>query len=106
MAALSSASPIGVSRCASECNVFYNRDNQRVFMMTTLTELFQTIDNLTPAQKQQILEYIERKQNLGEDSELTFSRVFDLHPNAMIMSDDFDDELPDSLWLGEAVKEN
>jgi len=28
-------------------------------------------------------------------------RIFDLHPNAMIMSEDFDAELPDEFWLGE-----
>ena len=29
-------------------------------------------------------------------------RIFDLHPGAMIMSEDFDDELPDEFWLGKA----
>lgn len=28
-------------------------------------------------------------------------RVLGLHPGAMVMSDDFDDPLPDSFWLGE-----
>ena len=28
-------------------------------------------------------------------------RVFDLHPDAIWTSDDFDDPLPDEFWLGE-----
>ena len=28
-------------------------------------------------------------------------RIFDMHPGAMVMSDDFDAPLPDSFWLGE-----
>lgn len=27
-------------------------------------------------------------------------RIFDLHPGAFEISDDFDDELPDAFWLG------
>ncbi|PSF34540.1 toxin-antitoxin (TA) system antitoxin [Aphanothece hegewaldii CCALA 016] len=28
-------------------------------------------------------------------------RIPDLHPNAIIMSEDFDEPLPDEFWLGE-----
>ena len=28
-------------------------------------------------------------------------RILDLHPGAMVMSDDFDDPLPDSFWFSE-----
>ena len=28
-------------------------------------------------------------------------RIMGLHPGAIVMSDDFDDPLPDSFWLGE-----
>ncbi len=28
-------------------------------------------------------------------------RIANLHPGSFIMSDDFDEELPDSFWLGE-----
>ncbi len=38
---------------------------------------------------------------LVPDAKSDKPRVFDLHPGAIWMSDDFDDPLPDEFWLGE-----
>lgn len=67
--------------------------------MTDLELLFRTVDELTADEKQQLIEYLQHSQQKSAPK-LT-KRVFGLHPNAMVMSDDFDDELPDSFWLGE-----
>ncbi len=38
----------------------------------------------------------------GEEIEITEAeRIADLHPGSSEMSDDFNEELPDSFWLGE-----
>lgn len=29
------------------------------------------------------------------------ARIFNLHPGAMVASDDFDEPLPDEFWMGE-----
>lgn len=68
--------------------------------MTDLDTLFRTIDELTTDEKQQLIDYLQQARPDPETRRV--KRVFDLHPNAMVMRDDFDDELPDSFWLGEA----
>ena len=67
--------------------------------MTDLQTLFRTVDELTPDEKQQLIDYLQQSQ--PERAAEPEVRIFDLHPGAMVMSDDFDDELPDSFWLGE-----
>ncbi|MAS36687.1 MAG: hypothetical protein CL610_21970 [Anaerolineaceae bacterium] len=64
--------------------------------MTDLQTLFRTIDELTPEEKQQVVAYIQ-------DHEAAIAlrpRVPGLFPGIWI-SENFDDELPDSFWLGE-----
>lgn len=67
--------------------------------MTDLQTLFRTIDELTPEEKQQIVAYIQAR-SLENDNKVQ-SRIFDLHKGKIWISDDFDDELPDSFWFGE-----
>lgn len=57
--------------------------------MSDLQTLFQTVDTLTEAEKKALLEYLQRPKF----SENKGPRVLDLHPGAMTMSDDFNDEL-------------
>lgn len=38
--------------------------------------------------------------------ELQREWVFNLHPGAWVMSEDFDDPLPDEFWLGESCDTN
>ena len=66
--------------------------------MSDLEAIFRTIDELSSEEKLQIVEYIQTQPEIEKMPRL---RVFDLHEGAIWMSDDFDDELPDSFWLGE-----
>ena len=68
--------------------------------MSDLEAIFRTIDELSSEEKLQIVEYIQTLSE-PEIEKMPRLRVFDLHEGAIWMSDDFDDELPDSFWLGE-----
>jgi hypothetical protein len=60
--------------------------------MSDLQALFQTVDTLTEDEKEALLEYLQR-QKTSPTVGNTPARVLDLHPGAMTMSDDFNDEL-------------
>lgn len=64
--------------------------------MTDLLELFDAVDRLNDSEKEQLKAYLNRQKQKSQPSVITF----DLHPNAMTMSDDFDAELPDTFWFG------
>lgn len=75
--------------------------------MSDLQTLFQEVDNLSPDEIKQLYDYIVK--NHVEfvpvkplESPLK-KRILGLHAHLgeAWMSDDFDDELPDSFWLGE-----
>jgi hypothetical protein len=66
--------------------------------MVDLMTLFELVDSLPSDQKQALLEHLQRQQ---EQAQPVLERIFDLHPGAMEMSADFDDDLPDSFWFGE-----
>ena len=60
--------------------------------------------------KLRLLEPVELKEGeelviqipvADEKAEQVGKRIPNLHPNAFEMSDDFDDELPDSFWFGD-----
>ena len=61
--------------------------------------LLEQVRALTPAQQQTILDFAAflRQQAPTASKE----RIPGLHPGAFVISDDFDDPLPDSFWLGE-----
>ena len=67
--------------------------------MTDLDTLFRAVDALSTEEKQQLVEYIQRA---GLPESQRKPRVFGLHPDGIWISEDFDDELPDSFWLSEA----
>ena len=67
--------------------------------MTDLERIFRTIDALTPDEKQQIIDYIQGQRE--SNGQALAPRVLDPHAGVIWMSDDFDEELPDSFWLGE-----
>ena len=68
--------------------------------MADFQTVLQVVDTLSDDEKQRLLKHLQR--GLGEEKapEVT-QRVLDLHPGAATMSDDFDEELPDSFWLDE-----
>jgi mRNA-degrading endonuclease RelE of RelBE toxin-antitoxin system len=65
------------------------------------------LKRLTPEQRQQVFDLIEdlsQERNSAEQPpELPKKqRVFGQYAGKIWMSDDFDDPLPDSFWLGES----
>lgn len=64
--------------------------------MADLEQVFRTIDQLTPEEKQQVVAYIQAQHRSGTSTQ---PRTPGLFPGIW-MSDDFDDELPDSFWPG------
>jgi 3-phosphoglycerate kinase len=68
--------------------------------MINLNDVLKTVDALTDEQKVIVIEHLRRSTEKQSDPTQT-ARIFNLHPGAMVMSEDFDDELPDSFWFGE-----
>ena len=66
--------------------------------MADLQTILKEIDTLTAAEKQQVIDYIQQQEQ--SEGLTTEKRIPDLFPGFW-MSDDFDEELPDSFWLGE-----
>ncbi len=64
-----------------------------------LEAIFRAVDKLTLEEQEQLLAYI--KQVRETRKACPGKRVFGLHEGAITTSDDFDDELPDSFWLGD-----
>lgn len=62
--------------------------------------LLEQVRALTPAQQQAVLDFAAfLRQKTPQPAPK--ARTPGLHPGAFVMSDDFDDPLPDSFWLGE-----
>jgi hypothetical protein len=66
--------------------------------MTDLMEILEAVDRLSEEDKAQLKAYLNRASMPVKTSPI----IFNLHPGAMVMADDFDDELPDEFWFGEA----
>jgi mRNA-degrading endonuclease RelE of RelBE toxin-antitoxin system len=65
------------------------------------------LKRLTPEQRQQVFDLVERlsqERNSAEQPPETpkKQRVFGQYAGKIWMSDDFDDPLPGSFWLGES----
>ena len=69
--------------------------------MLTLVDVIQSVEQLNKADERALLEYLQQRASVEPDDKPR-AFVFDMHPNAMVMSDDFDAELPDEFWLGDA----
>ena len=68
--------------------------------MNELESILQSIDKLTAEEKLRIVAHILDAAKPSTPP-LSEPRIFDMHPGAFEMSDDFNAELPDSFWLGE-----
>jgi len=68
--------------------------------MTDMDMLFQQVKQLSSEQKQQLMNFLQLEHT---EPNLSKNRVLGLnqHLGNIWMSDDFDDELPDSFWLGD-----
>jgi hypothetical protein len=62
--------------------------------------LLEQVRALTPAQQQEVLDFAAFLHQKTPQP-VPKKRTPGLHPGAFVMSDDFDDPLPDSFWLGE-----
>lgn len=76
--------------------------------MTTLEtrqKIYQQIDQLLPDQLHLLAEFLDflhfKGNKSAAPSQPSSKRKAGLNPGAFIISDDFDDPLPDSFWLGE-----
>jgi hypothetical protein len=75
-------------------------------MMADLQALFQAVDELTADELKQLYLYIMQTRvqfAAAPDEILSKQRILGLFENMgeTWVSDDFNDELPDSFWLGE-----
>lgn len=70
--------------------------------MTDIQTLFEMVDNLTPEELQQLIEYAQQRQPLTGASPERTPRILGLHAGMIWISDDFTDPLPDEFWFGEA----
>ena len=75
-------------------------DRLSAAMMIDLQAVLQVVETLSVDDKQRLLEYLQ-SQHVHEIVAEGTQRVLDLHRGAITMRDDFDDELPDSFWLGD-----
>ena len=66
--------------------------------MTDMSDIFQIVDALTEEEKRTLLHYLQQKPEPATSSQ---PRKLDLHPGAITIGDDFNDDLPDEFWLGE-----
>jgi hypothetical protein len=68
-------------------------------------KLHQQIDLLLPDQLNLLAEFLDFLQFKRAEPLTSVAPLADrqpgLHPGAFVISDDFDDPLPDSFWLGE-----
>jgi hypothetical protein len=67
----------------------------------TLVEILQAIETLDASEQDILLKRLQRTI-VNKQPHTHQSFILDMHPGAMIAADDFDEELPDSFWLGDA----
>lgn len=69
--------------------------------MIDMQTLFQAVDTLNSEQLAQLRTYVEQLQHQTEQLS-DKPRIFDMHPGAIVIDDDFNNPLPDEFWFGEA----
>ena len=73
--------------------------------LETRQKIYQQIEQLLPDQLNlltEFLDFLQFKENKpSTPTQPLAKRKPGLHPNVFVMSDDFNDPLPDSFWLGE-----
>lgn len=65
--------------------------------MLELKTILDAIRELTPEELEQVRQVVEAESEKLAATMSTKQRIFDLHPDAMWMGDDFDDSLPDEF---------
>ena len=73
-------------------------------VVDTTSELITKLQTLPPEQQQQVLDFVEfLAQKYVQAQATPKKRVMGLHKGKIWMSDDFNDPLPDELWMGKGV---
>lgn len=76
--------------------------------MTDMLQLFKLVDQLSPEEREKLAEYLHEGAIDNHVSmptnKLTGERILGLHPDAILIGEDFDDPLPDEFWLGSDAK--
>ena len=70
--------------------------------MTNMELLFNQVKSLTSQEKQALIKFLQSDDTVTSNK-IPKTRVLGLHAHLgkAWMSEDFDDELPDSFWLGD-----
>lgn len=76
------------------------------FVMVSMEQLLQTVDELPPDDLRQLYHYVVGKVSdltQGQSQASASPRIAGLHAHfgPVWMSEDFDDPLPDEFWLGD-----
>ena len=74
--------------------------------MTTIQDVVEAAEQLSPMEQLEIIQTLSRTlqrhyQQAAQPLTAGQNRILGLHTGKVIISDDFDDELPDAFWLGE-----
>jgi hypothetical protein len=74
-------------------------------VVDTTSDLIAKLETLPPEKLQQVLDFVEflvqKYTQTPESQQTPQKRVPDLNKGEIWMSDDFNDPLPDEVWLGE-----
>jgi hypothetical protein len=68
--------------------------------MTDLRVVLEMVNTLSDGDKDALMRYLEKNKQESLISK-SKKRILDLHPGAITITDDFNDELPDEFWFGE-----
>ena len=68
-----------------------------------MEDLFAVIETLPPELQTKVYEYALSLRETPPSQPLPHSQplILDMHKGALTMTDDFDEPLPDTFWLGE-----
>jgi hypothetical protein len=71
-------------------------------VVDTSAELIAKFQTLGPEQQQQVLDFVEfLGQKYTQPEKAPQKRILGLNQGEILMSDDFNDPLPDEFWMGE-----
>jgi hypothetical protein len=76
---------------------------QEYHTMMSFVEIEQAVKQMSDDERQQLQALLETLQRMSNTADAPKQRIAGLHDHlqGFWMSDDFNDELPDSFWFGE-----
>lgn len=67
----------------------------------TFEEMGEQVNTLTLAERKALINVLVDSLTHQPQAQPKKKRIFNMHAGLVWMSDDFDDELPDSFWFGD-----